>query len=180
MSRQSNSVVICAVIAVLLMGCMSFNEKIQSYIDDGYVTTSSSKGSIEKGARIGVIPFECGAPLIGEAVSDCTVKGMNELGFVFVDSFDLTELLKKKDAYYYGLVKDKEYDRIMQVAELDYLMVGEVTTLATTHEIVTAVTHVMDTNGNVVLKAALDPPRGTWKVQEAGALLAQAIKNELQ
>jgi hypothetical protein len=179
MSRKSNRVAIFAIIAVLLMGCMSYNEKIQSYIDDGYVTTQSMHGSIEKGAKIGVIPFESTAPLIGASVSDFTVKGMSDLGFVFVDSFDLTELLKKKSAYYYGLVKDKEYERIITLAELDYLMVGKVTTL-TSNKIVTAVTHIVDTNGNVVLKATFAPPKGRWKAQEAGTLLAEAIKNELK
>ena len=182
MYRKFYKTVVLFIIIVFFAGCTSYNKKVQTCVENPeYVQTYSKTFSLTKGSRVGVLPFDCRVQFIGSTISENTVRNMANLGIDFIDSLELTQIMKKKNAYYHGLAKARDYDKIIKLADLDYLMVGDVQIYSPRRKrIISATVHILDGNGDPVVKVRFEPPSGRWKMPAIGVVLAKAIKKELK
>ncbi|HEU18064.1 MAG TPA: hypothetical protein ENO00_01605 [Deltaproteobacteria bacterium] len=115
-------------------------------------------------------------------MSNHTVSNLKDSGFIFIDPFEIPQLLKQGNANFVALSRDKDYTIIMRLARLDYLMVGSVDIASVTHRrIVSAEAHILDTSGSAVVRAEFTPPSGKMtKMPAVGAVLAAAIRGEVE
>ena len=187
MNKRLFGVAVVMIVLIFLAGCAkpgsrSYEKKVQKFADSQYVQSSSTPGALSEGSRIGVLPFECTTPRIGETVSDYTLSNLKETGFVFIDLFEMSQLLKQGGANFVALSRNKDYTGIMRLARLDHLMVGSVDIASFKRKrIMNAEAHILDTNGTVEIRAKFTPPSGKLtKMPAVGAVLAAAIKEELK
>ncbi len=187
MNKRLFGVAVMMIVLIFLVGCAkpgskSYEKKVQKFAESQYVQSSSTPGSLSEGSRIGVLPFDCTTPRIGETVTDYTVSNLKDAGFVLIDSFEISQLLKQAGATFFELSRNKDYTGIMRLARLDNLMVGSVDIASITHQkIISAEVHILDTKGTVVARAKFNPPSGkVTKMPAVGAVLAAAIRGEVK
>ena len=187
MDKRLFGVAAVITIIIFLIGCAkpgskSYYEKVQHFADSHYVRSSSTSGTLSAGSRMCVVPFDCTTPRIGETVSNHTVSNLKYSGFIFIDPFEISQLLKQGNANFVALSRDKDYTIIMRLARLDYLMVGSVDIASVTHRrIVSAEAHILDTSGSAVVRAEFTPPSGKiTRMPAVGAVLAAAIRGEVE
>ncbi|MBN2688639.1 MAG: hypothetical protein JXR85_10760 [Deltaproteobacteria bacterium] len=186
MDKRLFGTVIVMVIVIFLAGCAkpgskSYERRVQKFVDSVYVQSSSTPGALPSGSRIGVLPFECTTPQIGETVSNYTASNLKEGGFVLIDQFEMTQLLKQGNANFIELWNKKDYVGIIRLAKLDYLLVGSVEIASATHKrIMSADAYILDPAGTAAVKAKFTTPKGKiTKMPAVGAVLAAAIRDEV-
>ena len=170
----------CAVLilgAGLSLGCAS--SEASKYLH--HVQSHSVEALILRGGELGVLPFDCTDESIGEVISKATAEHLAPLRFKIVDSPVLSQRLEKLNVDLAELAKNKDYDRLGPLTNVDYLLVGEVRIHSPgTKEILSATARILDpVGGNTVIEAKLVPPQGTWEMSFLGEILAEAIKNEV-
>lgn len=187
MNKRLFGIAVLMLILIFLAGCAkpgskAYEKKVQKFADSEYVQSSSTPGVLSEDSKIGFLPFECTTPRIGETVSDYTVSNLKDAGLVFIDPFEMTQLLKQAEANFVELSRNKDYTTIMRLARLDYLMVGSVDIASVSHQrIMSAEVHILDIKGTVVVRAKFTPPSGrVTKMPAVGAVLAAAIRAEVK
>jgi hypothetical protein len=186
MNKRLFGIAIAMIILVFLAGCAkpgsrSYENKVQKFVDSVYVQSSSIPGALPSGSRVGVLPFECTTPQIGETVSNYTASSLKEGGFILIDQFEMTQLLKQENANFIELLNNKDYTGIIRLAKLDHLLVGSVEIASAAHKrIMSADAYVLDPAGTAVVKAKFTTPKGKiTKMPAVGAVLAAAIRDEV-
>lgn len=127
------------IMVISLAGCAkpgskSYEKKVHKLVDSVYVQLSSTQGALPQGSRLGVLPFDCTTPQIGETVSNYTSRSLKEGGFVLIDHFEMTQLLKQKEANFLEMCNNKDYEGIIRLAQLDYLLAGAADIASASHK----------------------------------------------
>ena len=174
------SILVCiglmVVIVCLLFSCRStikrsdYQNFVQSY--------AKYKPDI-KGKKLCVLPFDCPVAFIGESISQNTAANLSGTGFELIDKFELSQRLKQTSIDLPELVKNKYYKEIISMADIDYLLVGDVQIYSPRRKkIISTTAYLLDANGNVVIKVRFQPPNYRWKMPLIGKILATEIKRE--
>ena len=94
--------------------------------------------SIEKG-RMGILPFSSNIPEVGNVVSDTVAAHLLAAGFDIVDRSHMARLLKEKDISYLE-VDSPDYKKIGDIANVDFVLVGNIAFSSATARVVDAST----------------------------------------
>lgn len=186
MRRNLYAVTVLVFTFIFFIGCAgpdssSYKKKVEKVAQSSSVQSYSKPGTTLKGNTVGFVPFDCTVPYIGQTISDNTVKSLKDLNLIMIDAFEITQRVKRNGGYYHDLMKNKDYRKIMVLAELDNLMVGDVQVVSVHRKrILSATAYILDDNGDMVVKAKFEPPSGRWKMPAVAAVLADAIKSELE
>ena len=169
--------IVLMMIIICLFSCRStikrsdYQHSVQSY--------AKYKPDI-KGKKLCVLPFDCTVAFIGESISQNTAANLSGAGFELIDKFELSQHLKQASIDLPELVKNKCYRKIISMADIDYLLVGDVQIYSPRRKkIISTTAYLVDANGNVVVKVWFQPPNYRWKMPLIGKVLATEIKREL-
>jgi len=177
MRKQLVILMTLSVAMMILCGCSKTvtKSKYQNYVQ----SYAKYKPDI-KGKQLGMLPFACKVSFIGETIGQNTAGNLVDTGFVLVDSFEMSQRIKKGNVVFYNVMKNKEYDKILQISRVDYLLVGNVEIYSPRRKrIISATAHILDAKGDVVVKVRFEPPSGRWKMTAIGQVLAMEIKRVL-
>jgi curli biogenesis system outer membrane secretion channel CsgG len=177
MRKQLVILVTLLMAIMLLCGC---SKTVTGSKYGNYVQSYAKYQPDIKGKQLGMLPFACKVSFIGEAIGQNTAGNLVDTGFILVDGFEISQRLKKENVVFFNVVKNKEYDKILQMTGVDYLLVGNVEIYSPRRKrIISATAHILDAKGDVVVKVRFEPPSGRWKMTAIGQVLAMEIKRVL-
>ena len=161
----------------LFIGCAAPNEKTYRKLTQSY---SKPKTSIE-GGKLGILPFDCLVPSIGESISEATAVHLIEAGFDVIEYSQLSQILKKQDVNPTELVNMKDYARIASLSGVNYLLTGTIMIESRwRRRLYDSLASIVDANtGEVIVKVIFTPPHRLSKINIVGEALATGIKKEL-
>lgn len=131
-------------------------------------------------AKLGVIQFNCTVPFIGETISQNTMAALRDSGLTCLDKLDMTLRSNQSGINFDDLLRNKFYSQIIEAADLDYLLIGEVQIYSPRRKRIISVSALMlDNKENVVVKVRFEPPSRHWTMPIIGKVIANEIKREL-
>jgi hypothetical protein len=178
--RMRKQLVIAVALSVAMMMLFGCSKTVTRNKYRNYVQSYAKYQPDIKGKQLGMLPFACKVSFIGETIGQNTAGNLVDTGLILVDSFEISQRLKKENVVFYNVVKNKEYDKILRITGVDYLLVGNVEIYSPRRKrIISATAHILDAKGDVVVKVRFQPPSGRWKMTAIGKVLAMEIKRVL-
>ena len=134
-----------------------------------YVTSYSKPGLHLKGKSLGIMPFSSNIPEVGKVVSDTI-----ESGFKIVDRTHIGKILQEEGISYLE-IDFPDYSKIGNLAEVNFLLVGNVAFSSATVRLVDTAT------GETLIITVFRPNRITDSASavDMGQYLAKSIGKEL-
>ena len=151
-------------IAVLFLFC-SCSHFVETY--------SKPELQIERG-RLGIMPFSSNIPEVGKVVSDTIGAKLLASGFKIVDRTHLGKILQEQGVSYLE-VDYPDYNKIGEMAEVDFLLVGNVAFSSATVRLVESST------GEALIITVFRPNKLTDRASavEMGEYIAKSMTKEL-
>jgi hypothetical protein len=157
-------------VLVLLLTAILF-----SLCSCGHSVKSYSKPDIQlEGKSLGIMPFSSNIPEVGKVVSDTIGANLLRSGFKIVDRTQIGKILQEEGISYLE-IDFPDYSKIGNLAEVNYLLVGNVAFSSATVRVLETAT------GETLIVAVFRPSRitGSASAVDMGQYLAKAIGKEL-
>jgi hypothetical protein len=90
-----------------------------------YVKSYSKPGIRLQGKSLGIMPFSCNIPEVGKVVGDTIGADLLESGFKIVDRTQIGKILQEEGISYLA-IDFPDYSKIGNLAEVNFLLVGNV------------------------------------------------------
>ena len=176
----------CLMLTLVLLTFTSCAATLQSF----------SKSDFPVGGKtLGILPFYCTIPSIGIAVSDTIGANLIDSDLRVIERSFLTKIFNDHRLSPFGLAESLDFEKIAQVSEADYLLIGNVDAerfqsvkwpkYTTRTELVLkiwgATARIVDVStGEILVGVSYIPsPYGTEPVR-IGEDIARALKKELR
>ena len=159
------------------------------------VTTVKTNANLTiKGGRLGLLPLTSNKPMVGNVVSDTIGNKLLDSNLKVVDRTYLVKIIEEQGISLAGLTERIDYSRIGKLSNVDFILVGTVTMVDRTYELVPLPIHrahsytecsgatarIIDvTTGDVLVSAVYDTTRVSLKWQrptQIGQALATGLK----
>jgi len=139
-----------------------------------YVKSYSKPGIHLEGKSLGIMPFSSNIPEVGNVVSDTIGGNLLESGFKVVDRTHIGKILQEEGISYLE-IDFPDYNKIGNLAEVKFLLVGNVAFSSATVRLVDTAT------GETLIIAVFRPNRITDSASavDVGQYLAESIGEEL-
>ena len=141
----------------------------------GSFVKSYSKPDIKlEGKSLGIMPFSSNIPEVGKVVSDTIGANLLRSGFKIVDRTQIGKILQEEGISYLE-IDFPDYSKIGNLAEVNYLLVGNVAFSSATVRVLETAT------GETLIVAVFRPSRitGSASAVDMVQYLAKAIGKEL-
>jgi curli biogenesis system outer membrane secretion channel CsgG len=142
----------------------------------GHLVKSYSKPDIQlDGKSVGIMPFSSNIPEVGKVVSDTIGANLLESGFKIVDRTHIGKILQEEGISYLE-IDFPDYNKIGNLAEVNFLLVGNVAFSSATVRLVDTAT------GETLIVAVFRPSRitGSASAVDMGLYLAKSIGKEIR
>ncbi|MBN2640279.1 MAG: hypothetical protein JXR78_01360 [Victivallales bacterium] len=168
--------IIAVTIVCISLSCRS---TIQRSDYQAFVQSQSNYEPNITNAKLGIIQFDCIVPFIGETISQNVKAALGDTGLTMFDTLEMTLQLNKSGINLEYLLKNKFYSQIMEAADLDYLLIGDVQIYSPRRKKIISVSAIMlDNKGDIVVKVRFEPPDRHWTMPIIGKVIANEIKRE--
>lgn len=111
------------IVAAMLISCAS----TKTHLD--LAKASSKPGLNMHGARLGIMPLQCYAADIGDMISDTIANNLIGTDIEVIERTYLAKILEEQGFDLAGAKEKLDYSRIGEICNVDYLLVGTVSTL---------------------------------------------------
>jgi len=157
-------------VLVLLLAAILF-----SLCSCGHFVKSYSKPDIQlEGKSLGIMPFSSNIPEVGKVVSDTIGANLLESGFKIVDRTHIGKILQEEGISYLE-IDYPDYKKIGNLAEVNFLLVGNVAFSSATVRLLDTAT------GETLIVTVFRPSRITDSASavDMGQYLAKSMGKEL-
>jgi hypothetical protein len=107
-------------IVILLVACAPRASQWQKVIE---VKTTQREFSVEK---LGILPFRCTDPSVGDLVADSVTANLLDSNFVVIERTYLAEIVGEQGLSLTGLTDSSDYRKIGHLVDVDFFVVGTV------------------------------------------------------
>jgi hypothetical protein len=142
----------------------------------GHLVKSYSKPDIQlKGKSLGIMPFSSNIPEVGKVVSDTIGANLLKSGFKIVDRTRIGKILQEEGISYLE-IDYPDYNKIGKIAEVNFLLVGNVAFSSATVRLLDIAT------GETLIVTVFRPSRitGSASAVDMGQSLGKSIGKEIR
>jgi hypothetical protein len=90
------------------------------------VITIQTTGSPFRVGKLGILPFSCNNPVVGDMVADSVAANLLDSPFAVIERAYLVALLQEQALSITGFTETSDYRKIGNLANVDFLLVGTV------------------------------------------------------
>jgi curli biogenesis system outer membrane secretion channel CsgG len=134
------------------------------------------------GKTLGVLPFDCRNERAGMLMSDFVGSNILDSGFKIIERTHLAKILEEHGLSQSGITRKSDYKRIGQIANLDYLLIGNIQFFGNTEFIWLTTARIIDAvTGQVILSVTYECSEISEfsVINKVGEKIGTAIKEEI-